>query len=262
MEQLYTINHNLDIHNKIKRIDKYYQFSKDNTEQKLQDTKKWPDCLETILYQLDTQYNLLCLMPNNRSECTKYLMKARSDLMDSFVSNDLIKKYKYNTRAGMSKVNITKALDPSINSHAGLIFFSNYFELNIILVNREDKKYFHVKDPVPEQHYLMINLEDKEFIPPLSIGNYLVKKVELSSNLNNFTEVKKLVDITDTIESNIKNIKNIYKSDTVEKTCKKITDFKAVDLQNIAKANNISVKTQQGKRKTKAELYEELKDKI
>jgi len=261
IEELYKLNHNLNLQNKIKRIDKYYQFSKENIEQKLEDTKVWKDCLETILYQLDSGFNLLCMSPNNSSECLKYLMAARSELMDNLVSKELVKKYKYNTRTGMSKVNITKAMDPSVNSHVGLIFFSNYFEINILMVDRTNKKYFHVKEPVPEQHYLMINIEDKEFVPPLSIGNYLLKKEELSSNLISFTEVNKLVEITETIESNIKNIKNIYKSDT-DKVLKKITDFKILDLQNIANVNNISIKTISGKKKTKAQLFGELEGKF
>ena len=107
----------------------------------------------------------------------------------------------------------------------------------------------------------MINLDEKEFIPPLSLGSYLLKKEELMNHLNNFTEVHKLGDITDTIDNNIKNIDNIYKRD-VDKAEKKITDFKIVELQNIAKVNNIPILNPTGKKKTKAQLFGELKGKL
>ena len=258
MEELYKIDHNLDIQNKINKIDKYYQFSKENTERKKEEEKHWVDCFETILFQLDSAFNLICLSPN-KGECTKYLISARSEMMDTFISKELIKKYKYNTRAGMGKVNITKSLDPKNNTHVGLVFFSNYFEINIVLVDRKNKKYFHIKNPIPEQHYLMINLDEEEFLPPLSLGNYLFKKDELMPHLQDFKEVKKLQDITDKIEANIKNLDNIYKS---EKGEKKLSDFKIVDLQNIAKVNNISILNEKGKKKTKAALFEELKNKM
>ena len=261
MEALYKIDHKLDLDNKIKKHDKYFQFSKENTERKKEVEKKWFDCLETILFQLDSTYNLMCLSPNSKSECIKYLLSARSELMDNLVSKELVKKYKYNTRTGMSKVNITKSFEVNINTHVGLIFYSDYFEINIVLVDRENKKYFDIKEPIPEQHYLMINLDEKEFIPPLSIGSYLLKKDELISHLNNYTIVNKLVEITDTIDSNIKNINNIYKRDNCENV-KKITDFKIVDLQNIAKVNNIPIVNTSGKKKTKAQLFEELKEKL
>jgi len=258
MEELYNINHHLDIHNKINRIDKYYQFSKENTERKVEEEKHWTDCLETILFQLDSAFNLICLS-TNKGECLKYLLSARSEMMDSLVSKELIKKYKYNTRSGMGKVNITKSLDPQNNTHIGLIFFSDYFEINIVLVDRKNKKYFHIKNPIPEQHYLMINLDENEFLPPLSLGSYLLKIDELIPHLNEFKEVKKLQEITDKIEGNIKNIDNIYKT---EKGEKKVSDFKIVDIQNIAKINNISILNKNGKKKTKAVLFEELKDKL
>jgi len=261
MEELYKINHNIDLNSKIKKIDEYYQFSKENTERKKEIEKKWFDCLETILYQIDSTFNLVCLTPNNKSECIKYVLSARSELMDNLVSKELVKKYKYNTRTGINKVNITKGLEVNVNTHVGLVFYSDYFELNLVLIDRTNKNYFHIKEPVPEQHYLMINLDEKEFIPPLSLGSYLLKKEELMNHLNNFTEVNKLGDITETIDSNIKNINNIYKSD-VDKAEKKITDFKIVELQNIAKVNNIPILNPTGKKKTKAQLFGELKGKL
>ena len=259
MEHLYKLDHNLNIKEKISRIDKYYQFSEDNTKNQLEDNKKWNDCLETILAQLDANFNLICLSPNSESECTKYLLSARSELMDHLVSKELIKKYKYNTRTGVSKVNITKSLEPNVNTHVGLVFFSDYFELNIMLANRKNKKYFHIKEPIPEQHYIIINLDEEEFIPPLSIGNYLLKKEELLGHINKFTEVFKLNEITDNIISNIKNIKKIYKDDTINSETKKVTNFKLTDLQGMANAHNIPLKTINGKKKTKAQLFEELK---
>jgi len=263
MNDILKTDHNLDLQNNIKINDLYYQFSKKNTERKIEQERKWKDCLETILMQLDTHFHLLCMTPDTESDRTKFLMSARSELMDKLVSDELIKKYKYNTRTGMSKVNITKSLDPNTNSHVGLVFFSNYFELNILLVDRQNKKYFHVKDPIPEQLYIMINITEDEFIPPIALGiagDSILKKEDINGYLHNMIEVFELKNITSNIEPNIKNIKNIYKKDTISSETKKITQFKIVELQNMANSHNISIKTSDGKKKTKAQLFDELKD--
>ena len=260
MDNLNTIDHKLNIQDKINRIDKYYQFSDENTNFNTEEMKKWYDVLETILYQIDQQFNLLCLS-NKSSDIKDYLSTIRCELMDNFASGDLFRKYKYNSRAGINKTTIGTNFQSIKTNESGLVFYSDYFELNLVLIDRTNKNYFHIKEPVPEQHYLMINLDEKEFIPPLSLGSYLLKKEELMNHLNNFTEVNKLVDITDTIDSNIKNINNIYKRD-VDKAEKKITDFKVVELQNIAKVNNIPILNPTGKKKTKAQLFGELKGKL
>jgi len=260
MENLYKVDHHLNLKEKIKRIDKYYQFSEENMSNKPEENKKWMDVLETIMFQLDPQFNLLCLT-NNKSEITKYLFNTRSTLMDDFIGKNLIKKYSFNTRAGLSKTNISINLISSETNQSGLIFYSEYFTINIVLIDRQKKLYYNVKEPVPEQHYLMININNEsdkeEYLPPMSANSYLYKKDDLSGFIINFKETTKITDICDIVE-NVKNINNIYKKEGSEK--KKITSYKVADLQGMANAHNISIKTNQGKKKTKAELYEELKD--
>jgi len=260
MEELYKIDHHLNLKDKIKRIDKYYQFSEENMSNKPEENKKWKDILETIMFQLDPQFNLLCLT-NNKTEITKYLFNTRSTLMDDFIGKDLIKKYSFNTRAGLSKPNISVNLISSETNQSGLIFYSEYFTINIVLVDREKKLYYNVKEPILDQHYLMINInnddEKEEYLPPMSANSYLYKKEDLSSFIINFKETTKITDICDIVE-NVKNLNNIYKKEDTGK--KKITSYKVADLQGLANANNIQIKTNQGKKKTKAQLYEELKD--
>ena len=71
MDNLNIIDHKLNIQDKINRIDKYYQFSDENTNFNTEEMKKWYDVLETILYQIDQQFNLLCLS-NKTSDIKSY----------------------------------------------------------------------------------------------------------------------------------------------------------------------------------------------
>jgi hypothetical protein len=259
MEDLLKIDHKLNLKNRINIIDKYHQFSEENTNSKPEENKKWPDILETILFQLDAQFNLLCLT-NNKAEINNYLRTMRSNLMDDFASNDLIKKY--NTRAGMSKTNVSVNLTSNDTNQAGVIFYSDYFTINIVLIDRKKKLYHHIKPIDDEYHFLMINVdkedeEDEEYLPPMSANSYLYKELELIAYLNNFTETKKIADIS-CIKQNVKNLDNVYRKEITDK--KKVTSYKVAELQGMAKANNISITTSEGKKKTKAQLFEEMKD--
>jgi len=259
MDNLNTIDHKLNIHDKINRIDKYYQFSDENTNFNTEEMKKWKDALETILYQIDNQFNLLCLS-NKTTDIKDYLSTIRCELMDNFVSGDLFRKYKYNSRAGINKTTIGTNFQSVKTNESGLVFYSDYFTLNIVLVDRQNKMFYHVRDPIDECHYIMINLQENEYYPPMSVNSYMYKKEELESYIKDYKEVSKISDIDSQIECNIKNKKNIYKKVIKEQDTKlKISDFKLPDLQGMASSQNISLKTKEGRKKTKAQLFEDIK---
>jgi hypothetical protein len=260
MDSLETIDHNLNISDRIKVVDKYYQFSDTNLSTKNND-KVWRDVLESILFQLDSTFNLLCLK-NDKTEITNYMMGTRSKLMDDFISRDLYKKNKYNSRSGINKTSISVNLETNKTNQSGLIFYSDYFMVNIIIVDRHNKKFHYVKPPLDELHYIMINVDNtddkEEYLPPLTINDYLFKKDDLSSYIENFAEVE-LSNISNSINSSVKNINNIYKT---EKVGNKITDFKLADLQGMACSHSIPLTNTKGKKKTKAELFKDLTGKF
>lgn len=261
MELLQTIDHKLNLDSVIESVEKYCQFSEcflknNSTDNSVENNEiERLDILETILYQLDPQFNLLC-MSRNKHEITKYTMNIRSELMNGFITNKHIKKY--NTRAGMSKVNISYSLSNTDTNQAGLIYYSDILNINIVLIDRNKKSFHHIRPPNPEYHYLMINIvneDDKEkYQSPQILDNYLFKEQDLQSYILDYTEVKRISDIS-VMKECVKNLNNVYKKET---NGKKITDYKVGDLQGLAVSNNISIFQESGKKKTKAQLFEEL----
>lgn len=244
--------------------EKYSQFSKRNLEaySKVKKNSDYCQCittdaLEVVLYTLDTQYRLLHSTEHSRTDSDKYLHDTRTSFLEEIAGKNLIKKFKYNGHAGINKTKVQLGIDKGKNTHVGLVFFADYFSLNVILVNRNEKRFIPIKPLKGDLLCLIINTDNETFYP--NITPEIFKIEDLKPYTIDFEECKTLTDFKcDLMETNIKNTSKIYKVET-DGDMKSITNFKLADLQSMASANNIPLISPEGRKLRKAELYDILK---
>lgn len=197
------------------------------TENK-QITNQYDSIYECILSIKDVQYQLL-----NDSEKPDYVKQHLLELCNTVDSE--YDTYNFNKKV-LSKQKLCSNLQNNKNILSSILFYNEYFKLNLIIFNESTNKFY--KTGLKNYDKIYISCSDKKWTIHDSVD-------DLSSYSN-------ISDLSSVIEIDMKDnfVYNTY--------LKAISNYKADDLINIANELNVSLNKDNGKKKTKKELYDEI----
>ena len=183
---------------------------------------------ECILSQKDVPYQLL-----NSSEKDDYVKQHLLDLCNIIDSD--YDTYNLNKKV-LSKQKLCRNLQGNQNVLSSILFYNEYFKLNIIIFNQSTNKFY--KTGLKDYDKLYISYSDKKW--------------EIHDSVEDPKEYSDISELSSVIEIDMKDnfIYNSY--------LKAISNYKADDLINIANELNINLNKDNGKKKTKKELYDEI----
>ena len=117
------------------------------------------------------------------------------------------------------------------------------FDYNYQILESSEKENYVIKKSLELSTFLDLNYDNYNYNPKISENLSFLDICDKSNNRYTLDSVLHF-DITDI---------TIYKS-----KLKPITNYKADEIINLAKENNIDILNEKGKKKTKKELYEKL----
>jgi len=239
MEHFLTFGDNTDNYSKKIEINNYTQG--ENEEKVNTNILKTKNILEIILSTKDYNYQIL-----ENTEKTNYVLKKSLELSTFLDLN--YDNYNYNKRK-FNKTNICNSLQKS-NQLSSIFFYNDYYGINIIICNKlnDCTKYF--KTCVKELEKVFILYDDGKFS--------LLQETPEIIMFNSIDEKMGPVDdpyyaLSKVIHFDIKPDNIIYNL-----SLKPIASYKADEIINLAKENNLVLTKSNGKKKTKKELYDEI----
>lgn len=197
------------------------------TENK-QITNQYDSIYECILSIKDVQYQLL-----NDSEKPDYVKQHLLELCNTVDSE--YDTYNFNKKV-LSKQKLCSNLQNNKNILSSILFYNEYFKLNLIIFNESINKFYKTG----------LKNYDKIYI------SYSDKKWTIHDSVDDLSSYSNISDLSSVIEIDMKDnfVYNTY--------LKAISNYKADDLINIANELNLSLNKDNGKKKTKKELYDEI----
>ncbi len=183
---------------------------------------------ESLLSQKDVPYQIL-----NDHEKEDYVKQHLLELCNIVDSN--YETYNFNKKV-LSKQKLCRNLQGNKNVLSSILFYNEYFKVNLIIMNESTGKLY--KTGLKDYDKLYISCSDKKWIVHESVDD--------SSSYSDITDLSSVIEID--IKDNF--VYNTY--------LKAISNYKADDLTNIANELNISLNKNNGKKKTKKELYDEI----
>ena len=183
---------------------------------------------ECILSQKDIPYQLL-----NSNEKDDYVKQHLLDLCN-IIDTDY-DTFNLNKKV-LSKQKLCRNLQGNKNVLSSILFYNEYFKLNIIIFNNSTDKFY--KTGLKNYDNLYISCSDKKW--------------EIHESVEDHKEYSDISELSSVIEIDMKDnfIYNSY--------LKAISNYKADDLINIANELNLNLNKDNGKKKTKKELYDEI----
>jgi len=190
--------------------------------------KQYKSIYESLLSQKDVPYQIL-----NDQEKEDYVKQHLLELCNIVDSN--YETYNFNKKV-LSKQKLCRNLQGNKNVLSSILFYNEYFKVNLIIMNESTGKLY--KTGLKDYDKLYISCSDKKWV--------LHESVEDSSTYSDIGDLSSVIEID--MKDNF--VYNTY--------LKAISNYKADDLTNIANELNVSLIKDNGKKKTKKELYDEI----
>lgn len=190
--------------------------------------------------------------------------------------NNLHKKFNY-TVLGYSKNHIHSCFDNNIIDESVLCLISDYFGINLILLDYEYDKYMIGKeyDNTIDSKNIIIIKNDNYYIPLIQMYGEYPSKMIYKCVVNNYKINKKVQSVindsvveveTHQTKANVSNTNSIVEKENNDILSSKIklkafSGYKLPELRTLAQQHNISIKHENNgkpKNKSKRELYDEL----
>jgi len=239
MEHFLTFRDNTDNYaNKIE-INNYTQG--ENEEKVNTNILKTKNIFEIILSLKDYNYQIL-----EKSEKSNYVVKKSLELSTFLDLN--YDNYNYNKRK-FNKNLICNSLQNS-NQLSSILFYNDYYGINIIICNKLNDLTKYFKTGVKDQEKVFVLYND---------GHFTI--LNETPDINVFDSIdEKMGHVDDAYYSLSKVIHFDIKPDNMiyNLSLKPISSYKADEIINLAKENNLVLTKTNGKKKTKKELYDEI----
>ena len=184
---------------------------------------------ELILSIKDVNY---CILENK--EINKYVSDKKLELC-SKIDVDY-NNLNFNKKV-LSKTTICSNLQKKNNMLSLILFYNEFYKINLIIYNKSSNKFY--KTGMKNYDNIYITYDNKKWIINDNINN----------DYNNYSDINELNTILD-IDMKTNFVYNSY--------LKSLSNYKLDDLVNIANECNISLTNENGKKKTKKDLYEEI----
>ncbi len=190
--------------------------------------KQYKSIYESLLSQKDVPYQIL-----NDQEKEDYVKQHLLELCNIVDSN--YETYNFNKKV-LSKQKLCRNLQGNKNVLSSILFYNEYFKVNLIIMNESTGKLY--KTGLKDYDKLYISCSDKKWV--------LHESAEDSSTYSDIGDLSSVIEID--MKDNF--VYNTY--------LKAISNYKADDLTNIANELNVSLIKDNGKKKTKKQLYDEI----
>ena len=137
-------------------------------------------------------------------------------------------------------------------------YLSDYYNINLIIIDYYKFTYHSGQNYNEQNNNVIIVKYNDIYLPFIHIfgeypSNLIYKCIVNKLKINNLNETAK-----DVVQN--QNIEKCNKHDSCQKgvVLKAISSYKLDELQNLAKLNNISIQRENGKNKTKKQLYDNI----
>tara|TARA_B110000046_G_C12888665_1_gene353366 strand:+ start:110 stop:862 length:753 start_codon:yes stop_codon:yes gene_type:complete len=245
MEHFLSYNDNTDNYSQKITLNKYTQ---GESEGKInQHILKSDNILEIILSEKDCNYQLL-----EKSEKSNYITKKSLELSTHIEQH--YNKYNYNKRK-FNKNLISNSLQ-SKNNLASILFYNDYFNINIVICNKIHDLVKLFKTGLKNAEYMFIMYNENHF------NSIDIDNIDIIGDLEN--NLSKIYETMGHVDNPHYTLENVIKFDIKPETIiynlylKPITTYKLDELVNYAKEFDISLMKSNGKKKVKKELYDDI----
>jgi hypothetical protein len=208
---------------------------------------KTDNILEIILSEKDYNYSIL-----NENEKKTYVTKKSLEL-SSFVDSNY-ENYNYNKRK--YKKHLVSQNMQLKNNLSSVLFYNDYYNINIIICNKflDNNKLY--KTGIKKADYMFIEYNDRNF--HLANMDDLNIVGDIETNFSRIDEQNGPVDdpfytLSKVIKFDIEPDNFIY-----DPYLKPLSTFKLDELVSIANECDVSIKKENGKKKNKKEIYDEI----
>jgi len=192
------------------------------------DTKYYKSIYELILSIKDINYTIL-----NPAEVDSYVKTNILGLCNSVDTE--YDKYNFNKKV-LSKNTICTNLQQNKDTLSLILFYNEHFKINIIIFNKDCNKYY--KTGLKDYEKVYISYYDKKWM--------ISENVE---DTGEYSDVNELISVFN-IDLKTNFVYTPY--------LKAISNYKANDLIEVANELNVSLIKENGKKKNKKELYDEI----
>jgi len=190
--------------------------------------KYFDSIYECLLSQKDVPYQIL-----NDGEKPDYVKQHLLELCNTVDSE--YDTYNFNKKV-LSKQKLCRHLQGNKNVLSSILFYNEYFKVNLIIFNQSTNKFY--KTGLKNYDNMYISCSDKKWL--------IHESVEDPGKYSDISDLSSVIEID--MKDNF--VYNTY--------LKAISNYKADDLTNIANELNVSLIKDNGKKKTKKELYDEI----
>ena len=242
MDHFISYNDNTDNYSHKITVNKYTQGESEEKINKY--VLKSDNILEIILSQKDCNYQLL-----ENSEKKNYITKKSMELSSYIDSNYDI--YNYNKRK-FSKNLISSSLQTK-NNLSSILFYNDYFNINIIICNKIYDLLKLFKTGIKDAEYMFIMYNDNNFSH--------INESELNIDDKHFSSINEKMGPVNNPHYSLETVINFdMKPDDIiyNLYLKPITTYKLDELVTFAKEFNINLVKDNGKKKIKKELYDDI----
>ena len=207
-------------------ICKYTQCINQNLDN--DDTKCFKSIFELILSIKDFNYDIL-----DKGEIDTYVKTQILNLCN--IVDTEYDKYNINKKL-LSKSCICNNLQLNKDTLSLILFYNEYYKINLIIFNKDSNKYY--KTGLKDLEKVYISYYDKKWI--------------INDNVDDSCEYSDINELSTVFDIDVKHnfIYNTY--------LKAISNYKADDLFTIANECNMNLIKENGKKKNKKELYDEI----
>jgi len=204
------------------------KFTQDINKIVKDETVYYKSIYELILSFKDINYSVL-----NPVEIESYVKTQLLDLCNIIDSN--YTDYNLNKKV-LSKQTLCKNLQVNKDILSSILFYNEYFKINLIIFNKDSNKFY--KTGLKDSDNVYISYYNKKW--------FIHDNIDDPGNYSDISELSSIIDID--MKHNF--IYNTY--------LKAISNYKADDLIEVANELNISLTNDNGKKKIKKELYDEI----
>jgi hypothetical protein len=204
------------------------KFTQDINKIVKDETVYYKSIFELILSFKDINYSVL-----NPDEIESYVKTQLLDLCNIIDTN--YTDYNLNKKV-LSKQTLCKNIQLNKDILSSILFYNEYFKINLIIFNKDSNKFY--KTGLKDSDKIYISYYDKKW--------FIHDNVDDSGNYSDIYELSSIIDID--MKHNF--IYNTY--------LKAISNYKSDDLIKVANELNISLTNDNGKKKIKKELYDEI----
>jgi len=192
------------------------------------DTKYFKSIFELILSIKDFNYDIL-----DKAEIEQYVKTQILNLCN--IVDTEYNNYNFNKKI-LSKSCICNNLQLNKDTLSLILFYNEYYKINLIIFNKDSNKFY--KTGLKDSEKVYISYYDKKWI--------------INDNVDDSCEYSDINELSTVFDIDIKHnfIYNTY--------LKAISNYKADDLFTIANECDMSLIKENGKKKNKKELYDEI----